>query len=147
MNEIKRSIIIDAPANEVFEYISNYQNWPEFYKGVSNVKPITEKTRSTGSKFIYKVKVLGINFTVGTEFRDFIENEGWNGKSFKGIEHKTQWIIMKSNEKTEFTHGLIYKIPWYLGGKIYNNAFGKAAWTKIIEVSLLNVKRIMEVNN
>ncbi len=144
MNEIKRSIIIDAPVEKVFNYVSNYQKWPEFYEGLSDVKPITEKTWATGSKFNYKVKMLGVNFTVGTEFRNFRKNEGWNGKSFKGIEHKTQWIFKNSNGKTEFTHGLSYKIPWYMGGKMYDNLLGKKTWTKIIEISLQNAKRIIE---
>ena len=103
MNEIKRSIKVEAPVNKVFEYASNYLNWPEFFEGVSDVKPITETTHSNGAKFVYKVKVLGMNVTVGTEFHQFRENEGWIGKSFKGIQHQTQWIFEKSNGNTEFT--------------------------------------------
>jgi hypothetical protein len=66
MNEIKRSIKVEAPVSKVFEYASNYLNWPEFFEGVSDVKPITETTHSNGAKFVYKVKVLGIKVTVGT---------------------------------------------------------------------------------
>jgi len=144
MNEIKRSIKIEAPVNKVFEYASNYLKWPEFFEGVSDVKSITETTRGDGSKFIYKVKVLGMNFTVGTEFQEFKEDEGWKGKSFKGIEHRTQWIFKKSNGNTEFTFIQSYKYPWYLGGKFIDNKFVYPSWIKIIENSLQNVKRIME---
>ncbi len=144
MNEIKRSVKIEAPREKVFAYASNYLNWTEFFEGVSSVKPITELTRSNGSKFIYKVKVLGMNMTVGTEFREFKENEGWKGKSFKGLEHATQWIFEKSNGATEFTFIQSYICPWYLGGKFIDDRFIFPTWERIIENSLQNVKRIME---
>ena len=144
MNEIKRSIEIDAPVRKVFEYTSNYLNWHEFFEGVSNVKPITETIHSDGAKFIYKVKVLGMKVIVGTEFQQFRENEGWTGKSFKGIEHQTQWIFKKSNSHTEFTFIQRYKFPWYFGGRFIDKMFAESEWIRIIENSLQNVKRIME---
>jgi len=85
MTEIKQTIMINAPVFKVFGYASNYLNWSEFFEGLSDVKPLTETTHDNGAKFIYKVKVLGMKVTVGTEFQQFKLNEGWVGKSFKGI--------------------------------------------------------------
>ena len=144
MTEIKRSIKIGAPVNKVFEYASNYQKWSEFFEGVTDVKAITEMTRGDGAKFIYKVKVLGMRVTVGTEFHRFKENKGWIGKSFKGIEHQTQWIFEKSNGDTEFTFIQNYKFPAYLGGRFINKMFANPEWIKIIEHSVQNLKRLME---
>jgi len=144
MREISRSIKIRTPINKVFEYASDYSKWPEFFEGVSDVKPLAGTTRGTGSKFIYKVKVLGMNAAVGTELQEFKENEGWVGKSFKGIEHKTQWIFKTSGGDTEFTFILNYKFPLYLGGKLIDNKFAYPAWIKIIENTLQNLKSIME---
>jgi len=144
MTEIKRSIKIDASANKVFEYASNYQKWPEFFEGVSDVRPVTEKTRGDGARFIYKVKVLGMRVTVGTEFQQFKENEGWIGKSFKGIEHQTQWIFEKSDGHTKFTFIQNYKLPWYFGGKFIDRILARPEWIRIIEHSLQNLKRLME---
>lgn len=146
MTEIKRSIIIEAPVDKVFAYASDYQKWPMFFEGVSDFKPITETTRGNGTKYIYKAKALGIRVTVGTEIQQFKENEGWVGKSFKGIEHQTQWIFKKSNSNTEFTFIQRHKIPLYLGGKLIDKMFGQPAWIKIIENSLQNLKRIMETS-
>lgn len=146
MTEIKRSIKINAPVEKVFKYASDYQKWPEFYEGVSDVKPTTETNRGNGAKFIYKVKMLGMKASVGTEITEFKENEGWIGNSFKGLEHKTQWIFKKSNSNTEFTHGLSYILPWYMGGRFFDKKFVQQAWIKIIENSLQNLKKIMEKN-
>jgi len=144
MTEIKRSIKIKAPVDKVFKVASDYQKWPEFFEGVSDVKPMTETTHGNGAKFIYKVKVLGMKVTVGTEFQQFKENEGWIGKSFKGIEHQTQWIFEKSNGNTEFTFIQNYKFPFYFGGKFIDKMFAQPEWIKIIEHSVQNLKRLME---
>ncbi|OGU84682.1 MAG: hypothetical protein A2W11_07670 [Ignavibacteria bacterium RBG_16_35_7] len=144
MTEISQNINIKAPLNKVFEYTSDYRNWSEFFEGVSNVKPITEIRRGNGAKFVYKVKVMGMSVTVGTELNEFKENEGWRGKSFKGMEHSTQWIFKKSNGDTEFTYILNYDFPWYFGGKLIDKLFARPEWIRIIENSLQKVKRIME---
>jgi len=147
MTEIKKIINISAPVNKVFEYASDYRNWPEFFQGLSDVKPVTEQIRNNGARFIYKVTVLGMKVTVGTEFRHFKENEGWIGKSFKGIEHQTQWIFEKSNGNTQFTFIQKYKFPFYFGGKLIDQMFAQSEWIKIIDHSLHNLKRIMESGN
>ena len=144
MGEIKRSIKIDAPVDKVFKFASNYQKWPEFFVGVANVRAVTENTRGDGAKFIYRVKALGMKFTVGTEFKEFRENQGWTGKSFKGMEHQTQWIFKKANHSTEFTFIQRHRLPWYMGGKLVEKMFIQPEWIKIIENSLQNLKRIME---
>ena len=141
MTEINRSVKINAPLNKVFEYTSNYRNWSEFFEGVSDVKPITKTTRGNGTKFIYKVKDLGMKVAVGTETHEFKENEGWLGKSFKGMEHSTQWIFKKSNGDTEFTYILNYDFPWYFGGKLIDKMFAEPAWINIIEHSLTKPKK------
>ncbi len=144
MGEIKRSVTIAAAVDEVFRFASDYQKWPEFFVGVSNVKPVTETTRGNGARFIYRVKALGMKFTVGTELREFRENEGWSGKSFKGLEHQTQWIFRKASGGTEFTFIQRHRLPLYLGGKLVEKMFIQPEWIKIIENSLRNLKRIME---
>ena len=144
MTEIKRTIKIEAPVSKVFEYASDYKKWPEFFEGVSDFKPITKITRGNGTKYVYKAKALGMKVTVGTEVQHFKENEGWIGKSFKGLEHQTQWIFKKSNGNTEFTFIQRYKLPFFLGGKFIDKIFAEPAWIKIIEHSLQNLKRILE---
>ncbi|MFH1195425.1 MAG: SRPBCC family protein [bacterium] len=141
MTEIKRSINIEAPVNKVFEYASDFLKWSEFFEGVSDFKPITEITHGNGTKLIYKAKMLGIKVTVGTELQQFKVNEGWIGKSFKGTEHKTQWIFKMSNGNTEVTYILNYKFPM---GRFLDKKFMQPAWIKIIENSLQNLKNIME---
>src|SRR4030042_5855260 len=144
MTEIKKTIMIDAPVSKVFGYASNYLKWSEFFEGLSDVKPLTETTHDNGAKFIYRVKMMGMKVTVGTEFQQFKENEGWIGKSFKGLEHQTQWIFKDLNGSTEFTYIQKYVLPIYFGGKFIDKLFLQPTWIKIIDKSLQNLKRLTE---
>lgn len=141
MTLLKDSILIKAPVDEVFSYISDYRNWRVFYQGISDIKPITKETNETGSKFIYKISSTGMTFKVGTELRDFKKNEGWIGKSFKGVDCETFWNVQEKDGKTEFTHGLTYHLPCFIGGKLLDTLFFKSAYTKTISNSLKNVKK------
>ena len=144
MTEIKKTIMINAPVSKVFGYASNYLKWSEFFEGLSDVKPLTETTHDNGAKFIYKVKMMGMKVTVGTEFQQFKENEGWIGKSFKGLEHQTQWIFKDLNGRAEFTYIQKYTFPIYFGGKFIDKLFLQPTWIKIIDKSLQNLKRLTE---
>jgi uncharacterized membrane protein len=144
MTKIQQSIFIKAPVSKVFSYISHYPNWTLFFEGISDVMPVTDKVHANGAKFIYKVKMMGLKFTVGTEFHDFVENQGWTGKSFKGLPHETNWILKDLNGSTEFTYIQQYSIPIFMGGKLIDKLILKKNWEKIIDKSLQNLKRIQE---
>jgi hypothetical protein len=47
MTEIKQTITIDAPVEKVLGYVSNYQNCGKFFKGITEVQPITDQTLET----------------------------------------------------------------------------------------------------
>jgi hypothetical protein len=123
---------------------SNYQKWSEFFEGLSDVKPITKITHNNGARFIYKVKMMGLKVTIGTEWNDYKENEGWIGKSFRGLPHQIHWIFKESNGSTEFTYIQQYDLPLYFGGKFIDKMFLQPQLTKIINNSLQNLKRLTE---
>ena len=91
MTHIEESIIINSPIEEVFKYTSDYQHWPEWFEGVSKFTSTTDITRGNGTRYAYKAKLMGLWAKVETEIQDFVPNQGWNGKSTKGLPHKTHW--------------------------------------------------------
>jgi uncharacterized membrane protein len=142
--EIKRSVRIEAPVEKVFQYASDYRKWPAFYEGISDVKAINDTTRGDGARFIYKAKVMGMKVTVGTEFQQFKQNEGWTGISFKGVNHRTQWLFEAAGNSTQFTHAVSSNLPWYMGGRFLEEKVLAPEWEKIVENSLQNLKERME---
>jgi ribosome-associated toxin RatA of RatAB toxin-antitoxin module len=144
MTEIKKSILINAPVSKVFEFASNYQKWPEFFVGISDIRPITDITNDNGARFLYKVQMMGLKISVGTEFQQFKKNEGWIGQSFKGLDAQTQWIFSEAVGKTDFTYIQRYKMPFYMGGDFVDKKYIIPQWIKIIDISFQNLKRLIE---
>ena len=144
MSRVEKSIRINAPPDKVFQFAADYQNWEAFFEGLSDAKPTTEKTWGNGSRFVYKATMMGLPASVGTEIHSFVENEGWRGKSFKGLEHKTQWIFERVGAGTEFTFVVDDKMPIPVLGDMLDRMFVKREWEGIVEKSLQNLKGILE---
>ena len=144
MTLIAQSIKIDAPVEKVFQFAADYQNWEAFFVGVSDARSTTEKTWGDGSRFVYKAIIMGIPMPVGTEIHSFVENKGWRGKSFKGVEHRTHWIFERVDAGTEFTFAVDYRMPVPVLGDILDRLIVKREWEGIVEGSLQNLKELME---
>jgi len=146
MTRIERSIEIDVPVSKVFAYASDYNNWASFFVGVSDFIPTSNVKRGNGSRFSYKVKLLGIKASVETEITEFNENVGWKGVTVRGVKGQTQWIFKQDNNKTKFTYILIYELPIPIISNIIDALFVRPAWQNIVTESLDNLKKIIELN-
>ena len=141
MTSVEKSIVIDRPVEEVFSYASDWQRWHEWFVGVSPFRPVTEIQKGNGTRYAYKASVMGMKMPVETEIHDFIPNKGWNGRSTRGVPHRTHWKFEKAGEGTRFTYGLDFKMPIPLLGKILDRSILKPQWENIIESSLQNLKK------
>jgi uncharacterized membrane protein len=144
MTVIKRSLGIEAPVANVFDFAADWENWPKFFEGVSDFNPTTDITRGNGASYAYKAKMFGMNVSVETTISEFVENEGWIGTAVKGLPHRTQWMFKPRDQQTMFTYVLSYRLPIPLIGWIIDRFFVRPAWEKIVERSLRNLKLLVE---
>ena len=140
MKRISKSILIQASCEEVFSYASDYRKWKDWFVGVSNVRPTTEKTTGNGARYAYKVRMMMFPVGVETEISDFVINKGWKGKATKGTPHQTQWIFETVESGTNFTYVLDYDIPVPILGSLLDRLILRPQWNKIVENSLRNLK-------
>jgi carbon monoxide dehydrogenase subunit G len=139
MNKIVHSIILRAPLEEVFEYVSDWEKWEEWFEGVSNFEPTTITQKGNGTRYKYKAKLMGFKATLETEIHDFIENEGWRGQVIKGMPHETYWNFEELNGNTKFTYGLQYSLSIPIIGTSLDSLLLKPQWNRIIKNSLQNL--------
>jgi len=140
MTKIESNIQIPAPVIDVFPYASDYCKWEEWFEGVSDFKPSTEKTKGNGTRYTYQAKMMGLSVNVETEIFDFVENKGWKGKATKGMPHTTFWRFESVAGGTKFTYALEYNIDIPLIGKWLDKKFIKPQWERIIGNSLKKLK-------
>jgi coenzyme Q-binding protein COQ10 len=141
MTRIEKSILINKPVDEVFDYASDWERWSDWFEGVSDFKPVAEIKRGNGARYTYKAKMMGLNVKVETEIQDFVVNQGWTGKGTKGVPTQTQWIFEKSEQGTKFTYVLEYKLPMPILSSLFDKYIMKPQWNRIIEKSLKNLNQ------
>ena len=147
MFQAEHSIVIDAPAEKVFAYASDWRKWHEWFEGVSSFTPTTVTEKGTGTRYAYKATVMGIRIPVEIEIHDYVENEGWNGVSTKGAPHKTRWRFDTIGNRTRFTYGLEGHLPVPVLGKLLDRFFLQSQWDKIIVKSLVNLKTKLQAEH
>ena len=139
MQRLECTTIIEAPVQEVFSYASNWQLWPDWFHGFTDVSPLTEVGRGNGAIYDYKMWVLGIPFRCQTEIHNFAENKGWSGHGIKGVPHKTTWVFEDLEGRTKFTYIAEYSLPIPILGPILCSLFTNRAWRRILKKSLNNL--------
>jgi len=140
MPTLERSIIIEAPIHEVFEYAANWRYWPDWFDGFTDVSTITEVERGNGAIYAYKMWVLGLPFKAQTEIHNFVENKGWSGHRIRGVPHKTTWVFEDLKPHTKFTYIAYYSLPIPILGPVLCSLLFNRAWRRILEKSLNNFK-------
>ncbi len=58
---VSRSIVINAPLQDVFEYVSSPQNWPSYISGLQAISNVSDKPLESGTSFDWQYKVKGFN--------------------------------------------------------------------------------------
>ncbi|MBN2240782.1 MAG: SRPBCC family protein [Dehalococcoidales bacterium] len=115
MIRIDKEVIIDAPIENVFNYVTEPRNLPEIWPGLIQVFNI-EELPGGGYSAEYEVKVAGIRFNGKGKFTEFVPNQ-WIVINTRGISHSTITCTFRSIdkntdiEKTRFTLTLDYEIP------------------------------------
>jgi len=144
MTRIEHSVIIQAPVEQVFSYVADYQKWSEWFEGVSDFRATTSISQGNGARYAYKARMMGVSAGLETEVNDFQLNRGWKGVATKGMPHRTQWIFEPVSEGTKCTYILEYDMPIPLLGSLLDSLFMKPQWTSILNKSFDNLKRRFE---
>ena len=144
MKVMKQCVRIQADIERVFEYASDWRHWHEWFHGFSDCHPTTKIQRSTGARYQYKVRVMGLPATVETEIHDFTENHGWTGIGTKGLPHKTHWLFEPTDDGTLFTYTVEGHVPILLIGRLLEALILEPEWNKILDRSLNNIKEKLE---
>jgi len=141
MTRVERSVVIDAPVEQVFNYAADYQRWSEWYEGVSGVRSTAAATKGDNARYAYRVRVMGLSVGVETEIHDFAQNRGWTGVATKGIPHRTAWCFEPVGPATRFTHVVEGHVPVPLLGSLFDSLFLRPQWARIVESSLNNLRQ------
>jgi len=117
MATVKRTIIINAPVEKVFNYIAEPRNEPEYLPGSVEVTDVTRTEEGVGSHYRWVYKILGIRFHGETTVTEFVPNERIVTESKGGILSTWTHTFQPEDGGTKATLTVDYTIPVPLLGK------------------------------
>jgi len=144
LSEINRSVVIDASAEEVFDFTDDWRNLPEYQPGIKDWQPTTEKTRGEGARFSYTTKELGMEFDIETEIIEVSLNEKRAWKTVSGADIEAQWFFEPLNGRTKTTYILDYDLPIPIIGNIIDVLLVRERREIWVEDMLQNLKTLIE---
>ena len=143
MAKVTRSVVIDAPAEKVFEYASVPTNLPEFWPSLVEVKDVQELPNG-GHKYGWTYKMAGMRFDGTTETTEFLTNQRVVSDTKGGIESTIVWSYEPEAGGTKVTFEADYTVPIPLLGRLAEPFIVRQNQHEA-EALLANLKARMEV--
>ena len=112
----EKVITINRPVEEVFAYVSNLQNAPEWQDGLVEARRITKGPLGIGSQFKPVGKFMGRKLESGIEFVAYVPNKKITFKSISGSSPFEQSFLFENTaEGTKLTSRLELETPGLKG--------------------------------
>ena len=84
MIKVEKSIMINRPVEEVFNYVTAPQNYTKWQSGVTNIIENRGPRNTVGSQFTEVRKFMGQEMHTTLELTEFVPNARWTAKVVKG---------------------------------------------------------------
>jgi uncharacterized membrane protein len=144
MAHIKKDILVNAPAQQVFDMIYDFENIPKWMVGMEEVHNISPGERGEGSSFEWTFSMMGIKFNGVSRILSLDPLRQAVVKSTGGIESTWTWTYAAEGEGTRLTCEMEYVVPGAGLGKIADKLVIERTNARDLEKSLENVKALAE---
>jgi uncharacterized membrane protein len=146
MSVIKKSIVIDCPAEKVYKHGTDPTRWYEWYVGLSEPEEMLGNGE-TGTKMTMKYKILGVDLPVSCEIVENTEKGDcyvWKGIIKGAINSIQTWTYVPEEENTEVMIDIEYEVPGNILGKLADILVVEKVQDKAMEETLKNLKTACE---
>jgi hypothetical protein len=157
-SRVEHSVEIQRRVDQVFAFVDDYRNTTRYMVGLSEWRPVGEKTQGKGSRFALTKRTPGV-----PDIKSEVEITGWTKnkligfESYSGFENSGSYEFVAGGDKTVVRLINTYDIASVLGGgrggvfgglaRRVGGAAGKALEGPVLrdlEKSLQNLKRLVE---
>jgi uncharacterized protein YndB with AHSA1/START domain len=142
MARIKKTITINAPVEEVFGYVEEPANVPEYWPSVIEVKDV-EPLPSGGTKYRWVYKMAGVRFEGSSEAIEYLPNQRTITDNKGGVPGTITWTYEPEDGGTKVTFEAEYTVNVPLLRRLAESFLVKVNEQEA-EAVLANVKARME---
>ena len=145
-SSIVRKIKINAPVDNVFDYVTNPENWTHYVTSLVDIRNISNKTLKAGTKFEWTYRMLGVNLDGTGKIVEFKKDKKF-GMEMEGAFPIRETFTFESNAGiTELKFEIRYDVPGKVLGVIANRLVIEKMNVKEAAAVLNKVKAICETD-
>lgn len=149
MWNIKKSVYIDRPVDEVYHFAIDPTRWFQWYVGLSEPENLVGKGE-TGTTMDLKYTMLGMHLPVTVEVTETSkdgDSYAWHGTVKGAITSQQFWTYVPEGKGMKITLDMNYELPGKLVGKVANTLIIKKLMDNSVEQTLNNLKAVCETSD
>ncbi|MGE5620115.1 MAG: SRPBCC family protein [Sphingomonadaceae bacterium] len=144
MPAIERSILVEAPIDEVFAFVADYRNTTMYQRQFSHFAPIIDSpTHGLGMTLDVRGRFKGLPIRAKLRVTDFVPNELILSRSIEGLESTAEWRFAPEGGGTRVTFAARYAWPIPILGRTLRKML-EAELASMTTTSLRELKRLVE---
>jgi ribosome-associated toxin RatA of RatAB toxin-antitoxin module len=143
MVKVERSILLNAPVEQVFDYMADVHSNLEIIPGMIDIRDIQETPSHIGSHFRWTYKMAGIKFDGETTVLEWEQYKRVVTDSKGGIRAKWYFTYGREAAGSKLTIAVEYEVPMPVLGKLAEAVVHRQN-EKELELALSNVKAHVE---
>ncbi len=148
LGKIERSIVIDAPVEEVFGFVNDFDNFIRTSSPDTEMEILSrdEGPQRVGFTLKARTKVGGQVWEVEVETTEFVENKRYAARQKGGPLKKFNMLdtFEPSNGGTRWTSILEYELPYSLLGRLIDRLKVRKAIEKGADYHIQKTKELIE---
>lgn len=125
MARIKRKITINCPVDEVFDFVTNPDNWTKYVTSLVDVRDLSSHEAVPGTTFRWTYRILGMNFHGKGEVTENIKNKRFGLRMEGNFPINETYTFSKSERGTELSVEIEYDFPGKIMSVVTNKVMEK----------------------
>ncbi len=142
MAKIEKSLLINAPVEQVFAFMAKPENLPEIWPSLQEVRNV-QPLPNGGYAYDWTYKMAGIRLEGHAEWTEFVKNQRIVDENEGGIPSTFIWTYQPEAGGTRVSVSVDYTIPGAVLGKLAEPIVHKMN-EREAETVLANLKAHME---
>jgi len=141
MAKVKRSILVNAPAEEAYNYLADFNNQPDWIPGSVEVWGVSEA--EVGKSFKFKYKMAGILMEGESTVTELVPNKSLGFRTKGAVASDWLLIVDAKDGGAEVELNIEYTIPVPVLGKVAEKIILKRN-EREADLAMQNLKEALE---
>lgn len=121
MPTIKEKIIINAPLEKVFGFMTTPDNWTEYVTSLTSVTDFSSAGLEPGTTFAWEYRMLGVKLSGTGTVTDNAKNSVFGMKMAGAVPMSEYYTFAPSGDDTVLSVEITYELPGKVLEKIANS--------------------------